>query len=105
MYPGVPSYFWSGYQIVIFDEQGHMLYNSPEFAIDHLAPSISTIILSSSGQNTGLLGIASPLKLSFDASELLTGIHLLISSGQASLISQSGTHYEYGILMNSTQTA
>ena len=102
IYLGVPSSFWTGYKVRIVDGQS-IVYQSSTFTVDHKVPTLSGLILSSSGYSSGVVGVAAPIKIAFDASEALSWVRITVASGQAALFNLSGLHYEYGIIMSGGQ--
>ncbi|MDD3262863.1 MAG: hypothetical protein PHR61_03370, partial [Candidatus Absconditabacteria bacterium] len=99
LYSGVAINSWTGYYIRRIVQPDTILSQTNEFTIDNESPTISNISLSYSGALSGVVGIGKSLIIEFDASENLTGVNVIISTGQALFSGLSGNHYVYNYIL------
>jgi hypothetical protein len=80
----------TGYQVRL-SKNSTIIATSPLFTIDNQAPSMTGITRAS----TGYKKVGDEVSLSFTASESLSGLIVMIGTGEASLDDQQGLRYTY----------
>jgi hypothetical protein len=87
--------FATGYQLRLLDSNGAILSMGNIFTIDNVAPALTAAALASTDAVSGIVGLNDQVTLSFTASEVLSGVTVLIWGTWATLTDQNGLTYTY----------